>query len=225
MLLTSPFLPHGRRRRACAVVLGLAAAVCALAALPAFAEKADRNQPMNIEADQLRHDALQQTSVFTGRVVVTKGSIVLRGARLEVRQDDEGYQSAVVTGGGGQRAFFRQKRDTPAGAPEEFIEGEGETIEYSGKADTVRFVARAQLRRYRGGELSDEITGEVIVYNNLTDVFTVEGRKSGKSPGDGAEAGGRVRAILAPRDASPAAPAPGPNPDLKPSSRLEGPRR
>ena len=55
---------------------------------------------MNIEADQLKHDELQQTSVFTGRVVVTKGSIVLRGARLEVRQDAEGYQSAVVTGGG-----------------------------------------------------------------------------------------------------------------------------
>ena len=29
--------------------------------------------------DALRHDELQQTSVFTGNVVMTKGSIVLRG--------------------------------------------------------------------------------------------------------------------------------------------------
>lgn len=97
-----------RRARAAALPWALAAALCALAAPPAAAEKSDRSQPMNIEADQLKHDELQQTSVFTGRVVVTKGSIVLRGARLEVRQDAEGYQSAVVTGGGGKRAFFRQ---------------------------------------------------------------------------------------------------------------------
>jgi len=214
-----------RRARAAALPWALAAALCALAAPPAAAEKSDRSQSMNIEADQLKHDELQQTSVFTGRVVVTKGSIVLRGARLEVRQDAEGYQSAVVTGGGGKRAFFRQKRDTVAGAPEEFIEGEGETIEYSGKADTVRFVTRGELRRYRGGDLSDEITGDVIVYNNLTDVFTVDGRNAGKPAGEAGNSGGRVRAILAPRDAAPAtpvAPAPGPSPQLKPSNRLEG---
>ncbi|AVO40857.1 lipopolysaccharide transport periplasmic protein LptA [Simplicispira suum] len=230
MLPISSFSNSNPVRRARAAVLpwALAAALCALTAPPALAEKSDRNQPMNIEADQLKHDELQQTSVFTGRVVVTKGSIVLRGARLEVRQDADGYQSVVVTGGGGKRAFFRQKRDTAAGAPEEFIEGEGETIEYSGKADTVRFITRAELRRFRAGDLSDEITGDVIVYNNLTDVFTVDGRNTGKSPGDAGGSGGRVRAILAPRDATPATPAvpaPGPTPELKPSDRLEGARR
>ena len=71
----------------------------ALACAPGVgqAEKADRNKPMNIEADALRHDELKQTSVFTGRVVMTKGSIVLRGARLDVRQDADGYQYGVVT--------------------------------------------------------------------------------------------------------------------------------
>ncbi len=54
--------------------------------LPAHAERADRDQPMHIESDALRHDELQQTSVFTGNVVMTKGSIVLRGAQLDVRQ-------------------------------------------------------------------------------------------------------------------------------------------
>ena len=62
----------------------------------AHAERADRDKPMNIEADALRHDELKQTSVFTGNVVMTKGSIVLRGAQLDVRQDGEGYQHGVV---------------------------------------------------------------------------------------------------------------------------------
>src|SRR2546429_9934339 len=56
-------------------------------------------------------------------------------------------------------------------------------IEYDGKADLVKFIRRGELRRYRGGQLSDEITGSIIVYNNLTDVFTVDGQKtSGGQP-------------------------------------------
>ena len=119
----------------------------ALALLPAaHAEKADRNKPMNIEADALRHDELKQTSVFTGRVVMTKGTIVLRGAQLEVRQDPDGFQHGVVTAEPGKRAFFRQKRDTLAGAPDEFVEGEGEVIEYDGRTDIVKLMRRAELR-------------------------------------------------------------------------------
>ena len=177
---------------------------------------------MNIEADALRHDDLQQLTVFTGRVVMTKGSIVLRGARLEVHQDADGYQTGVVTSEPGKRAFFRQRRDTLPGAPEEFVEGEGEVIEYNGRADTVRFVRRAELRRYRGAALSDEVSGAVIVYYNLTDVFTVDGQQKGAS-GAAAAPGSRVRAVLAPKDAPVGtAPVPGdPGPALRPSGTLQ----
>ena len=173
----------------------LAALACAHGI--AQAEKADRAKPMNIEADALRHDELKQTSVFSGRVVMTKGTIVLRGARLDVRQDADGYQYGVVTAEPGKRAFFRQKRDTLPGAPDEFIEGEGEIIEYDGKADNVKFITRAELRRFRGGVLSDEISGAVIVYHNLTDVFTVDGQRkpANNAAGDAPASGGRVRAV------------------------------
>ncbi|HWJ95869.1 MAG TPA: LptA/OstA family protein, partial [Telluria sp.] len=58
----------------------LLAAVLASQAPAARAEKADRDKPMNVEADALRYDDIKQTSVFTGRVVITKGTIVIRGA-------------------------------------------------------------------------------------------------------------------------------------------------
>lgn len=204
----------------------LAAALAALAGM-AQAEKADSTKPMNIEADALRHDELKQTSVFTGNVVMTKGTIVLRGAQLDVRQDPEGFQYGVVTAEAGKRAFFRQKRDTVPGQPEEFVEGEGEVIEYDGKADLVKFIRRGELRRYRGGQLSDEITGSIIVYNNLTDVFTVDGQKtSGGQPSSTAGQGGRVRAVLAPKEGTPGsqprAPAAGtPGTSLQPSNSLD----
>lgn len=186
---------------------------------PVLAEKADRNKPMNIEADALRYDDLKQISIFTGRVVLTKGTIQIRGHQLEVRQDPEGYQFGVVTGSAGALAFFRQKRE----GLDEFIEGEGETIEYDGKADTVKFIRKASLRRYRGAALGDEITGGVIVYENLTDMFSVDGSAS---KGVAGTPSGRVRAMLTPKPEGNAVAAPSPSaavvPALRPSTTLGG---
>ncbi len=175
--------------------LSLSFAVLALAAAPAGAEKADRTRPMNVEADTLRYDDVQQTSVFTGKVVVTKGSIVIRGARMTVKQDPEGYQFGVVTAEPGKQAFFRQKRD----GVDEFIEGEAETIEYDGRADRVKFIGRAEMRRLRGTVVNDETTGAVITYDNTNDQFTVDGGSASATPSN---PGGRVRATLAPRSSA-----------------------
>ncbi|MDB5858040.1 MAG: hypothetical protein JWQ76_1729, partial [Ramlibacter sp.] len=150
----------------------------ALLAGAANAEKADRNKPMNVEADALRYDDLNQTSVFTGKVVVTKGTIVIRGAKVNVKQDPEGYQFGVVTAEPGKRAFYRQKRD----GVDEFIEGEGDTIEYDGRADRVKFIGRAEMRRYRGATIADETSGALITYDNTTDQFAVDGNPGGAAP-------------------------------------------
>jgi lipopolysaccharide export system protein LptA len=168
-----------------AVVLALSSV-----ATGARAERADRDKPMNVESDALRYDDLKQVSIFSGNVVLTKGTIVIRGSQIEVRQDPEGYQSGLVTGAPGKQAFFRQKRD----GIDEYIEGEGDTIEYDGKADTVRFIKKAQMRRLRGAVLADEVTGAVIVYENLTDRFTVDG-----TPKTATAPAGRVRAMLTPK--------------------------
>ena len=188
----------------------------ALAASPAGAEKADRNKPMNVEADALKYDDLKQTSVFTGKVVVTKGTILIRGARIDVRQDPEGYQYGVVTAEPGKLAFYRQKRD----GVDEFIEGEGETIEYDGKADKVKFIKRAEMRRIRGGTLADEVVGSIIVYDNSTDIFTVDGGPASPAMG------GRVRAVLTPKPgASAPATSGGPTGSLRPSTKLDGSKK
>lgn len=189
----------------------------------AVAEKADRNKPMNIEADSLRYDDLKQVSLFSGRVLLTKGSIVIRGAQLEARQDPDGFQFGTVTGTPGSPAFFRQKRD----GVDEFIEGEAELIQYDGRADTVTFTGKAQLRRLRGTALGDEISGAVIVYENLTDKFTVDG--AARDSGNAAAGSGRVRAMLIPKsqaEGGGAAPVPSPGASgLRPSLSLPGASR
>lgn len=202
----APALP---RRLAAALLL-------ALAAWPATAERADRSKPMHIESDALRYEDQKQLSIFTGNVVVTKGSILMRGARLEVRQDTQGNQNGIMHAKPGERAFFRQKREGEG----EFIEGEGEIIEYLGKSDTVRIERRAEMRLLAGATVRDEVMGSVIVYNNATEVYTVESA-AGSAGAPSAAPGGRVRAVLAPRaDASPPAPAA----PLRPSDTLAPPR-
>jgi len=197
----------------------LAAILAAGTVLPAAAESADRDKPMNAEADALRYDDLNQTTVFTGNVVITKGTTIIRGAQVDVSQDPEGYQMAVAIAAPGKLAYYRKKRD----GVDEFIEGEGERIEYDSRADLVKFIKHAVVRRYKGATLSDETSGALIVYNNNTDVFTVDGGTQNRTA---ANPGGRVRAMLSPRSAAPAAgttakpPSSAPAPGLRPSTTM-----
>ena len=174
----------------------LALALLALGSGDLRAERADNAKPMHITADAMRYDDVKQTSVWTGNVIATKGTIVIRGDKVEVREDAEGYQHGTVTGSVQKRAFFRQKRDSV----EEFMEGEGETIVYDGKKDVIQFVKNAEVRRYRGTTLADDIKGALIVYENLNDRFSADG----SSPATGG-ATGRVSATISPKPSATAA--------------------
>ena len=195
-------------------LLLLLLAFCTAFTVPVWAEKADRDKPMNIEANTMRVDDVKQLTVFDGNVVMTKGSILVRAAKIDVRQSADGYQMAVITGAPDKPAFFRQKRE----AVDEFIEVESERIDYDGSADIVKFTGKAQLRRMRGTELADEISGALIVYENLADKFSVDG--SGVGPGGMPVSGGRVRAMLTPKPEAPASAAPPPKAPTQPGPVL-----
>jgi hypothetical protein len=97
------------------------------------AEKADRFKPLNVEADLPgRIDLLNQFVVFSGNVVVTKGTMTIRASRIEVREMPDGYHTAVAFGTPQQHATFRQKRDVP----NEYIAGDAERLEYDGKSES-----------------------------------------------------------------------------------------
>jgi lipopolysaccharide export system protein LptA len=164
----------------------------AIVPVAASAEKADREKPIHIEADNLVHDELNQVSIFSGRAVLLRGTMVMRGSRIEMREDANGYQFGIILPESDKRAFFRQKRE----GNNEFMEGEALRIEFDGKADRVKLIDNAEIRRYRGAVLNDTMTGKLITYENLTDVFSIDGQPAT----DGGKAGGgRVKAVMAPR--------------------------
>ena len=167
-------------------------------ALPAHAERGDRLKPLNVEADQSgRVDLQNQTVVFSGNVVVSKGTMVIRAARIEVRQTPAGYDTATAFGAPGRPATFRQKRD----GVDEFIDGQAERLEYDGRADVIKFISNAAVRRLRGVSVADEITGNLVTYDATTEVFSV----SGGAGSSAVNPGGRVRAVLTPREGTAAA--------------------
>jgi lipopolysaccharide export system protein LptA len=202
-------------------LLAIALLAC-LASPAARAEKADRAKRVTIEADQPGTvDLLKQVVVFNGNVVVAQGTLLIRADRVEVRESTDGFRAATAIGGASRLARFRQKRD----GVDEYIEGSAERIEFDGKADSVVFTGNAQVRRLRGTTVADEVNGSRIQYDNLSEVFKVQGGGTA-SP---ANPGGRVRAVLTPREAAASAPPPSPAASatgsaLKPSGAL-GERR
>lgn len=168
---------------------GVMVVLATLLLAPAWAEKADRFQPLNFAADSARVEDNQRLNILSGNVEITKGTMVVRANRVEVRQNADGSQTATAIGGPGGRAYFRQKRD----GVDESIEGEAERIVYDGKTEVVRFTSRALMRRLQGNVVSDQVSGPVIIYDNKTSVFQVEGS------GGSTSAPGRVRGVITPR--------------------------
>jgi lipopolysaccharide export system protein LptA len=209
------FAPDRRAR----VLPALLLCLCASLPLVARAEKSDRAKPINVEADRMQYDDLKQINVFTGNVTLTKGSIVIKADRLVIRQDPEGYQYGTAYG---NPASFRQKRD----GPDQFVEGYGVQLDYDGKTEVVTFRQKATIKRLEKDRVTDEVYGNLIVYESLSEFMNVE---SGGAPSATAgNPGGRVRVVIQPKNTappgSPSAPPPAAPVRLRPDEPADAAR-
>lgn len=173
-------------------ILIATAAALLVAASPALAEKADRDQPVNIEADRLTVDDRNKVHVFEGNVILTQGTLTIRGDKLVVTQDAAGFQNGIATAAGKGLATFRQRRDGST----EYVEGEAERIEYDSRTEKARLFNRAKVTS--GG---DQVAGHYIEYDAITENYLATNAPGSRQ---GAPAG-RVRAVIQPKsDGQPA---------------------
>ncbi|MDR2260438.1 MAG: lipopolysaccharide transport periplasmic protein LptA [Azoarcus sp.] len=161
------------------VSLFLAALLFAPASAPA--QQGNSGQPVSIEADQVRVDDRNKIHVFEGNVVLTQGSLSIKGDKLVVTQDANGFQHGVATGGHGRLASFRQKRADS----DVWVNGEAERIEYDGRNERARLFERAQVQS--GG---DKVSGQYIEYDAASENYLVT-----NAPGH-VEPGGEKRVIV-----------------------------
>lgn len=192
-----PFMKSHRRLLFTSLVM-LLAATCASS--PVRAERADRNKPLEVEADKnAGFDLGKQVVVLTGNVVIRKGTLTIKADRVEVREGPDGFRTAVAFGGG-RPATFRQKRD----AVNEYIDGQADKLEYEERGDVIRFINNAIVRRLRGTTVGDEITGNLITYDGTRETFSATSSAANTGAAS-APSSTRVRAVLMPREGTEAA--------------------
>ena len=183
--------------------------------LSSMAEKADRDKPVNLEADRITVDDAKKIHVFEGNVQLTQGTLVIRADKMVVTQDASGYQKGVASGGADGLARFRQKRE----GKDEYIEGEAERIEHDGAADTTQLFTRAWVKSGL-----DEVRGQYIAFDAKTETYLVSNGPNGTTVSSAKHE--RVRAIIQPRNKGPAAPSTpsrAVNPPLKAAPELSAP--
>ena len=172
--------------RICFLLLGICTS------LHAHSEAADRDKPIELEADTVTVNDAKKISTYSGNVILTQGTLVIHADKLVVHEDSEGFQHSTSTG---NPTTFKQKRE----GKNEYMEGSAQRIEYNGRMDKVQLYTRAWVKR---GE--DIVHGDYISYDaNAEYAEVIGGTKSESSPGSG-----RVKAIIQPKNKTAPAPAP-----------------
>jgi len=150
------------------------------------AEAADRDKPIDLEADSVKVDDAKQTSTYIGNVILTQGTLVIHADKLIVREDKEGFQHSTSLG---NPTTFKQKRE----GKNEYMEGSAQRIEYDGRMDKVQLYTKAWVKR---GE--DIVHGDYIMYDaNAEYAEVIGGGSQAATPGTPS---GRVRAIIQPKN-------------------------
>ncbi|MGB7815317.1 MAG: lipopolysaccharide transport periplasmic protein LptA [Methylotenera sp.] len=151
----------------------------------AFAEAADRDKPIELEADTVTVNDAKKTSTYSGNVILTQGTLVIHADKLIVREDKEGFQHSTSTG---NPTTFKQKRE----GKNEYMEGSAQRIEYDGRMDKVQLYTKAWVKR---GE--DIVYGDYISYDANAEYAEVIGGAKSES---GGTSSGRVKAIIQPKN-------------------------
>ena len=153
-----------------------------------LAEKADRDKPIEIESDTMSMDDTKNVSIYTGDVILTQGTLIIKADELIVREDNQGFQHSTSTG---NPTSFKQKRE----GVEEYIEGIGQRIEYDGHMDKVHIYRNAIVKRG-----NDTVMGDYIIYDANAEVAQAMSSKSNNGEAnDTSKKKIRTKAIINPK--------------------------
>jgi lipopolysaccharide export system protein LptA len=175
----------------------LYAMVLAALALPAAAERGDREKEIVVGADRLTADDAKRTSTFDGNVVVTQGTMRMTAGKVVVREDTQRHKFYVASG---SPVTFRQKRDKV----DEWVEGFAQRAEFDDRDDVLKLYGNARVKSNQ-----NELAGDFISYDMKREVAEVSGAPPGTTP----PANSRVKVIIVPPkkgaepEKAPAAPA------------------
>ena len=177
----------------------------AIAASPAWAERADREKEIVVQANGSTLDDVNRNVVFDGDVVITQGTMRMTANKVTVHEDPQHHKFYVAYG---NPVTFRQKRDNV----DEYVEGYAQRAEFDDLNDMLKLYDKAKVK-----SAQNELTGNFISYDMTKELAQV----TGAPPGQKAPEGSRVKVIIIPpkKDAQAGAGAakPAPGVQLKPA--------
>ena len=136
----------------------------------AFAEKADQDKPIILEADQVSVDDVKQIYDLDGQILLIKGSIVVTGEHGNIKVDPEGYEFIDVKGTPEAIATFRQRKE---GIANEFMQGHGNQVIYDAKTEMLIITGNATLKRLLNMQMLDQLKGWKIEYDDVKQYYHV----------------------------------------------------
>lgn len=169
------------------VKLGIALA-SALLANQVFALSTDREQPINIEADQAEADDKLGVTIYRGDVVIIQGSMRILGDTVTIHFDDNQDITKVVAKG--KPAKFRQQPDGEV----DFQNAQAITLEFYTAKDTIVMLGSAQSWQ---GE--NRIKAERIVYDTKAGKVKADSLATVDGDSGTVESSGRVSITIAPK--------------------------
>lgn len=141
--------------------------VCLLLPIQALALSTDKDKTMNIEADRVDIDDEKGVSTFRGNVIMTRGSILIKGNVVVVYRDKAKELDKIHSTG--KLAHFQQR---PDGKPDDVV-AEGRELFYDAVKEIL--IIRKQGKVIQGGDI---FRGEHIVYDSKRDLVEARGSKS-----------------------------------------------
>lgn len=168
------------------VVLSIVA-LCA--ATSAWALNSDKNQPINIQSDhgdfQSDSSTNNGTGTYTGKVVITQGSIRITADKAILHMSNGEIQTADLTG---NPTTFQQQPDNGP-----LSHGVADEITYDANKNQVVLTGNAHVQQGQR-----QISGDVITYNTATEHVIATGGKT---------SGGRINITIPPKHVTMTAPA------------------
>ncbi len=140
------------------------------------AAKADRQQPIDVTANQKVTDYKNGTSTYTGNVVIIQGSLKATGSEAVVYVKDGQLTRAVLTG---SPATFQELDDKG-----QLVKGHADNANYLATEQKVILTGNAHLERS-----GDVLESPLITYDMAAEVVKAGGKQGGE----------RVHVVIQPR--------------------------
>ncbi|MCY4177810.1 MAG: lipopolysaccharide transport periplasmic protein LptA [Endozoicomonadaceae bacterium] len=118
--------------------------------------KSDKEKPLYCSADSVVVDQNADTSVFTGNVKMTQGSVQVKGNIVKLYTQDKKIAKIVVLGNKKQQAYYAEEEDNNQG----LVKAWADAIIYDIKADIIKLEDNVTITRP-----NETLTGKFIQYD------------------------------------------------------------